>query len=262
MRAEPRDDDRTCLGAAPVDDINARELSLQTGRLVELRAVHGARLGATVSRSGPRRRVRTRVTSTILGAKRDEAATILTADYLSETLLDGSYLRCQRAAAADRGALHLRGGARNVRHSRDSRAAELSLHCHHVATPLICIHPHFAGLSRRSVNELRCQFSGGNDDRAAHIDALIRELRHSAPPSAAARELSVHRDGIVGVNFADLTTALSSGCAAASNCTPPQQAAAAATARCRRSQLPPPAPRFRRESRRRKPRHRTRWCCV
>lgn len=163
-----------------------------------------------------------------LGAKRDESATILTADYLSETLLDGSF--CDVSAQPRQAEVRYKCDA-----ARETSAI-VSIHepqsCRYVvtvATPLICIHPHFAGLSRRSVNELRCQFSGANDERAAHVDALIRELRHSAPPSATTLELSVHRDGIVGVSFADLTTALVAGLPLAKSVAAPQQ-------------LPPPAP--------------------
>lgn len=165
-----------------------------------------------------------------LGAKRDESATILTADYLSETLLDGSF--CDVSAQPRQAEVRYKCDA-----ARETSAI-VSIHepqsCRYVvtvATPLICIHPHFAGLSRRSVNELRCQFSGANDERAAHVDALIRELRLSAPPSATTLELSVHRDGVVGVSFADLTTALVAGVPAAKAVAAPSS-----------QELPPPAP--------------------
>lgn len=236
-RAEPRDDDRT------VSELRQLMTSMHESCLYRLegwwsyevctsrgsvRQFHAQDQGGVTDQH-------------YLGSKRDEAATILTADYLSETLLDGSY--CDVSAQPRQ--TELRYTCEAARESSAILAIQEPQSCRYIvtiATPLICIHPHFAGLSRRSVNELRCQFSGGNLDRAAHIDALIRELRHAAPPSAAARELSVHRDGIVGVNFADLTTALSSDASL------PQIAAAAAAAAAATAapavELPPPAPTF------------------
>jgi protein OS-9 len=178
-----------------------------------------------------------------LGSKRDESATILTADYLSETLLAGSY--CD--VSAQQRQTELRYKCDVAREASAILSIQEPQSCRYIvtiATPLICIHPHFAGLSRRSVNELRCQFSGANLDRAAHIDALIRELRLAAPPSATSRELSVHRDGIVGVSLADLTAALAAGAsrphAAAAAAAAATVAAAAAAAAA--TELPPPVP--------------------
>lgn len=142
-----------------------------------------------------------------LGTRRDDAATILTADYLSETLLDGSV--CDVTGLPRQ--TEVRYACDRTRDSTWMANIHEPQSCHYllfVHTPLLCPHPHFAGQARRSLNELRCQFAGDDEQRAARIDRVVRELRRAAVSASARPDLSVHQDGVFGAPLVEVVEAL------------------------------------------------------
>jgi hypothetical protein len=141
-----------------------------------------------------------------LGARRDDAATILTADYLSETLVGGSVCDLTKAARQVE-VRYTCDSSRDTSYLATIHEPESCRYLLFVYTPLLCAHPHFAGLTRRSVNELRCQFSGSSAGRAAQIDQIVRELRRTLHGSTRP-ELNVVQDGVFGAPLADVAAAL------------------------------------------------------